>query len=636
MTGNLNRHIIFPTIIYILLVGKIRLFVEFIFKVERIKLFLQHSYKVYHTMKRQLFILWATALLTCACTKNEEKPNPEPIPPHGKEVTVAIACGDAGADTRTSIDPGDWATTRWDGDDQISLWATDGTNWPLNATTFSLAYFSPEWSKALFTATIASMNEGDYEFYGVYPVPATTNGTQVHYTLPALQSGEYDGKHDIMAADVLQAGELPIYATSDETMDASPTHSFAFRHKCHILRIEVPDGRDRWGEPIQRMVIDFPTDVVGDVSFDAKTPAAPMQLTNGSSTVTINFAEPFRGNEQRYLWVFINPCQINGNISFTTYTEEGYQSQTLSVPVDKAMEAGKITPITLTLPDELPVSYLDFRIETNNLGENPNSITIQAPAGLVFRDGGTSKTFPFNAQNIYTLSYYTSFYGSQATAADFQLTFDSEHAIVYSSLRVPASAATAGRTTVNMTIPWLFSENFDGADNFDNRWDAWNAADYAATWCTGRMSGWSGARARVTQNGAGVGIGLTTARYRGNLISAPMSNLKSNCKIRVTFRGARQCEDNNYQNVGVYMGSTTTTGAPYGDDGIFNTKTKIPVDYVSGASFNNIPNKDYTFDINSAGPTTRVFWRTDDGTTNWIWYHYEHFFLDDVRISITQ
>lgn len=580
----------------------------------------------------------ATALLTGACSKIEERPNPDPVP--GQDgVTVAVACGDAGSETRTSIDPDDWASVRWDKGDRVALWATDGVNRPLDGTVFSIAYYSPEWSKAVFTAKITTpMPEGSYDFFGVYPVPATTSGTQVHYTLSDRQSGEYEGnKHDLLAADVLHAEQLPFFAVSETMFDTPPTHALAFHHKCHILRIEVPDQRNRWGTPVSRIAIDFPTDVVGDVSFDAADPRAPMQLTDGRSTVTLDLAEPFAGGTGKYLWVFIDPTTISGDISFTAYTAEGYRSRTLNASVDKTMEAGKITPITLTIPEELPVSYLDFRVATNNLGEAPQFITIKAPAGVVFRgDGTTQKTFAANAENKYTVAYYTSDYGAQAVAGDFELTFDSEHAIVYGAVRAPASAAQAGRTTVDMTVPYLFEENFDGADDFENRWDSWNAADYAASWCTGRMSGWSGARARVTQGGAGVGIGLTTNRYRGNLITSAMSNLKGNCKLKVTFRGARQCEDSGYNSVGIYMGTTTTTGAPYGDDGIFNTRTKIAVDFVGNASFNNIPAKQYEFVTAEAGSTTRVFWRTDDGTTNWFWYHYEHFFLDDVKISITK
>lgn len=62
------------------------------------------------------------------------------------------------------------------------------------------------------------------------------------------------------------------------------------------------------------------------------------------------------------------------------------------------MAAGHITPITLTIPTELPVSYVDFSVtgDSSNLGEEPYNLIIKAPEGMTFRNGTTEQTFPID------------------------------------------------------------------------------------------------------------------------------------------------------------------------------------------------------------------------------------------------
>ena len=116
------------------------------------------------------------------------------------------------------------------------------------------------------------MPAGTYTYTAVSPVPESVSGTQVSYQIPAKQTGRYEGKWDILAADPLTADALPLFEQSNQMLETPPSHALRFRHKCHALRIEVPAGRNIWGEPITRLVIDFPTEVVGTVSFDAADP----------------------------------------------------------------------------------------------------------------------------------------------------------------------------------------------------------------------------------------------------------------------------------------------------------------------------------------------------------------------------
>ena len=151
--------------------------------------------------KRHRILLSVLALfLIGACSRNEEIE--QPTSPSGG-VEVAILCDNTKEPqiyslpdgTRTWIDDNDWASTRWDKNDKIALWATaDGSNYTLNAQHFSLAYFTPSYSTAVFSSTVADMPAGTYTYTAVSPVPENVSGTQVSYQIPAKQTGRYEGK----------------------------------------------------------------------------------------------------------------------------------------------------------------------------------------------------------------------------------------------------------------------------------------------------------------------------------------------------------------------------------------------------------------------------------------------------------
>lgn len=128
--------------------------------------------------------------------------------------------------------------------------------------------------------------------------------------------------------------------------------------------------------------------------MDLADPTAAPQLTEGGNTVIAELKNPLTESTEdnpdgNYVWLFLCPGNISGDVRFTAYDENGYQSGSLSVPIDRTLEAGRITPVTLTVPDELPVTWLDFSITGNNLGEEPNSFTVTARTG---RRSATERT----------------------------------------------------------------------------------------------------------------------------------------------------------------------------------------------------------------------------------------------------
>ena len=219
----------------------------------------------------------------------------------------------------------------------------------------------------------------------------------------------------------------------------SETLAMHFIHQCHVMRVQVPVGRNQWGERVSRLRVEFPAAVVGRMTMDLADPTAAPQLTEGGNTVIAELKNPLTESTEdnpdgNYVWLFLCPGNISGDVRFTAYDENGYQSGSLSVPIDRTLEAGRITPVTLTVPDELPVTWLDFSITGNNLGEEPNSFTVTAPDGATFRNGTNKQSFTVNAENKYMLGFYNEVdgraNGDLIKANGLTFTYDTENIVV--------------------------------------------------------------------------------------------------------------------------------------------------------------------------------------------------------------
>lgn len=586
-------------------------------------------------------VLLLASLLPIACSENTE--SSQPASP--REVTVAISC-DNGPEsspaegTRTSIDQSDWTTARWTKNDEIFAWATAdaGASYALRAQRFTLAYFGVSFSSAVFTATIPEMPAGDYTYTAVSPAPETISGTQVSYRLPEVQTGRPDSGCDILAADPLSSAEaLPSFDNFQQMTGTPPTHALRFRHKCHALRIEIPSGRHHWeGAQITRLQIDFPVDVVGTLSFDATRPAENMTLSEGRSSITLQLDSPLTEGESSYAWAFINPTTVSGDISFTAYSAEGYRSHTLTIPVDKRLEAGHITPVTLTVPEELPVSYLDFSIaDYSRLGEEPTGFEVQAPEGMTFRDGTTSKSFTKNQDNKYTVEFYAGLCGELLRSEPLTVLYESE-----SATRVPGSStvafAGAERTEVGLVAPYLFSEDFSQTVYNDAHAD--DNGKTGSEMTDANLPGWTGSRWKVDQQSLEFRTWVpasTTVNIQTGRVDTPPLPLRENkaVKIRIEYRiGATTSAS---PKPSCTFGISNQSGAIAGGNGsINNPNTKIEEFQLdkNGSPTNMPTQKVHTVEI-PGGTTTRLTWvgyKASGFATRVNFY----FYLDDIRVTI--
>ena len=603
--------------------------------------------------KTTIFSAFALLLLGSGCSKSNEYP--EHHPNRGGEVYIrAYQNGESAASdasTKTVIGGEALDKTFWTELDQIMIYYRPADNAdPLSSQPFS--FYRPYPDETLFSATMPAQPEASYAYYGAYPIPESIDGTRVTYTLPATQDGSYDMRnYDITdpATHSSYKGNLDIMIAEPRTAPAlqnGEALGMNFHHQCHVLRVQVPTGRNQWGENVRKLRIEFPTAVVGKMELDLTDPAA--------DTINIELKKPLIESEEDavdgcYVWVFLCPTTVNGTIRFTAFDENGYQSNSLTTTVNKTMAAGAITPITLTVPDELPVTWIDFSIIGNNLGENPNSFTVTAPEGATFRNGTNEQTFTVNSDNIYSVAFYSEVDGvpirDLIQNQGLTLTYDSEHARVSEIKKI--ATTTGNRTSINLTVPYLFYEDFSNISAFNSNLDQTSGNPDAIWLDQFGTEGWSVCRT-AAEAGKSLKISVrheTVAQYPGRVDSPMLTGIKEGktVKVSVTFNAGQTSK-------WVYckFGTTQDNNLHKGDNEPENGYKEISFDVTNNISYDFIPST-YTIQnesfINNCTNTTRLSWNVvrtyqygnpwenEDNQNAWYsrtWYMY----LDNIKVSI--
>ncbi len=213
------------------------------------------------------------ACIAVACSKDAT----ESAAPVAEPETVIIGCaGAAGADVdvRTQLDD-DGLSVRWAENDEIRLWAREsgatGFLTGVQNVPFKFAYYSPSWSRAGFKGTIdLGTKEAPtfkayrtYDYFAVSPAPASVVETRATYTIPAVQTGKFDGCCDIMTAQLRNAKGL-------KAGDDNPSVNLVFEHHIHLLKFTIPtESTNGLGEAIRAVELTFPCAVVGQLTVDA-------------------------------------------------------------------------------------------------------------------------------------------------------------------------------------------------------------------------------------------------------------------------------------------------------------------------------------------------------------------------------
>lgn len=576
-----------------------------------------------------------------------------PLPTVDQRVTVWLQVSqelsDPSSSTKTFIGGDRLDRVLWSEYDTISLyWRATGSGDALSGQQRFYNYqYAP--SGTMFTATMNALNDGPYDYYAAFPQPARVDGTVATYQLPAEQDGTYDGrpgsKNDSYAGnlDIMVAEPL----SGQPGVSADQTLAMRFVHQCHVLRIQVPTGRNQWGARIRKLRVEFPSAVVGEMSVNLADPNAAPTLAAGSNVVTAVLPKPFEESEEdaadgAYVWLFLCPGTITGDVRFTAYDENGYQSESLSVPFNKTLEKGRITPVNLTIPPELPVTWIDFSIVGNNLGEEPQSFTVTAPEGATLRNGTNTQTFMVNDQNHYSLGFYNEYdgmsNGEAMRSGPMTITYDSEHAVV--SEERTLSAFTVGEhTSMSLTVPYLLYEDFAGASEADGE----NATGMLDSY---NLPGWSGSNYWISG-----GTGIRLSMYAGTIsafgagdmrygrLDSPYLSLKEGATVTLSVVfdvGGTSTTGINTDLFALYsFGKDTRTGAIDWENTIESEILKEQ-DPGTDGSYTYLPR--HISQTISATNKDRLSWRSyyrvDRGFAGSITAKTVYVYLDNIRVSI--
>ncbi|WP_143256447.1 fimbrillin family protein [Alistipes sp. An54] len=624
---------------------------------------------------------WTTLLLLpllAACSKAPEAATD----PAAQTIEVAIGSGPrlditTQSATRTTLDE-EGTQVKWQTGDQLALWAVNSASQRvIEAATFRLYHYNASYNSASFRGSIPALDEDTYSYYAVSPVPAATDGLQASYDIPAVQDGTFHGEWDVMVAKPVTGEALREHDRKDANgiSDNSDIVNLQFVHKIHVLKITLP--KNDLGEPITEIELTFPTTVTGRLTVDASNPEADATLSGGSKTLTLRFAEPKDAGDVVYAMIAPVTLDEGQQISILAIGESSESESRTFAPAsaDRTFAAGHTTPINYNVPGlGRMFTRLNFRLDeagANTLGEEIDTFTVTAPEGWVFEDGTRSRTFDVTGTGDYLIRFRE--YPNQTEAlGGFQVTFDSENALITQEFTMPAVAVN-GLTRINFSVPWLLYEDFSGVttnSDYDNPAvggmtiaNGDGTAIDLTTWGV-KTPGWTAARVG-TEAGKAIRIcarvenqSFASNTYNARLDSAPFSYLKEGKtpKVKVTFnyKGGRWSVERKLlggdagpgNGDAIYScGYTTEQGWQPGSTAIpFLLRNNVVIPGTSGddrnqnQNYDNISYED-SFVIPAAGNTTRASWMvssTTDTAPAWGFNGNYWLYLDNIRVSIAQ
>lgn len=577
--------------------------------------------------------------------------------------------------TRTSLDE-NGETVRWQTGDRLMLWARNSASETvLDGAAFTLYHYNATYDDASFRGSIQPMPEDTYTYYAVSPVPASTDGLRASYDIPAVQDGAFHGEWDVMVATPIEgAGPLREHDKKDANgiSDNTDVVNLQFSHKIHVLKISIP--RNDLGEPITEITLTFPSPVVGRLTVDAADAAADGVLTESGNTLTLRFPEP--KDADAVVYAMIAPLTLGEgetvSIVAAGATSESEPRTFVPATADRRFAAGHTTPINYNVPAAAQeLTRVIFRLaETgvNTLGEAIDTFTVTAPADWTFEDGTQSRTFDVTGTGDHTIRF-RSYTNPTEEMAGFQVTYDSEHALLTEEFTLPA-VTVGDETVVEFRVPYLFEETFGGITDFshdDNLGTgATNSGNNTAVDLSGYgLSGWTGARCGASA-GKAIRIcsrnecaALTRGSYHGRIDSPDLTALKGSCQVVVRFNYSINRNSNQGNVLQPYLAAGITDTADR------NTTSNLWGSFISGEGDPgtilqyNIPA--VVYDLNDSGalngsfdniPLQGEFSTTASASQRLVWevymksgeprafatYYYSNnwVYLDNIRVSIAQ
>lgn len=415
-------------------------------------------------VKNFLYPLLAICFVA-ACDKSEQWGSAQQT----KSVEVSISASHSAmsrtalGDVPSDVTSGSEQPIEWSVGDKISVWAkADGDeNYTLEGVTFTLSTYNSTFDDADFMATIDPMVEGTYAYHAVYPEPTAKSGTKVSYTLPSNQSGAYDPALDVMVAQA--TGNALLDRVDDEPTNLTwQEPQLEFNHLFHMIRIRIPEGKNLLGQPIKRLDIVFPRDVVGTAEFDVTNPSN-ITWSNMSNKITVEIPDEsnYLDENSNYVWLYIIPGALNGEITFQAYDSYGVPSLPISTTLNKEANANRVTPVALMIPISSlgDITYIDIKEVANNLGEDWNTMTFSGRTFVVPFTGTTSNELIINENDEKFYKFAICADPATLVNQSLEMVYDSPNTYFADPVKL-GSSHTNGKYMVEKTVPYLLEEDF--------------------------------------------------------------------------------------------------------------------------------------------------------------------------------
>ena len=504
----------------------------------------------------KIFLPIIALLAFWACEKSDDSLDTLPTDievVEGNSSPLKVGFYAGGGATRTTMHS-NGLSAEWVADDEIALWAKNSSG---DYTLFKQEFitYGIDSKRGFFTSTLSSAmdKEETYTYYCCYPIPVSVDGMKATFNIPANQDGKATAGADIMIASPVEHGALTGIPDPEDHSGLSMT----MNRMMHQFRFYIPSDNTAIGnDKITKLVLTFPSNVVGKVKLDLSNPAANSELSDGGSQIVMNLTEPLTisGN---YACMVMNPTTFEASeaVQVKAYTE------TMIAQVDpidlrgRDFQAGHSTPVKLKVNAITDYPYsISFKVKENYLGENPNSIKFTAPAGCVW-EGYGSNEFTYNpgreikVGETITIRFENKDAYRAFSNKNITVEYDSDNTLTKQTVTVGDLSSTDS-TTVSITVPYLFFEDFSGipndfSDGHDNPEVGAGSDLYVGIeemskyalpgWYGTRIGGKSSTSVRICCRFQNV---AKSAYYKGRIYTPFLSGIKDgkDVKISVSFR----------------------------------------------------------------------------------------------------
>lgn len=448
----------------------------------------------------------------------------------------------------------DGLSSVWCEGDRLALWAVNPSgNFILNNVPFSVYGFSD--FRALFTATLSQeMPEERYTYYGCSPLPVSAEGTDVVFNIPEVQDGRLSGGADIIVCSPTPGGPL----SSIEDGNNGTALNLYMNHLLHQFRFFVPKGSTLGTDSIRRLEISLPYNVTGNYTLDVTSPDTPGILSDGSSSIVLELADPLTASEgDNYNYACAGLFPSTGDFTsldslfVTAYTDEKmFKAEPISVE-GRFFAAGHSTPVRLSLSESVIYAKVTLYVGSNYIGEALTDVYVKEGEEVLLSYSHTDSEYYENFK-------FDSEYIGAEQVAQFERICDAvrggrasvvfETANTVSVLPLSASALSVSGLSATIAlgdVPYLLFEDFSAASSYsqDDNYTTGSDRSKKGYLLDGYMAdnGWNAARFALYE-GENIRINsryqsavVKFERFSGRLDTPAMSRIKEGSSVNVVF-----------------------------------------------------------------------------------------------------